>query len=158
AELSLRDEHIEGDVRRSLLHVSDLSPHRVKADVFVTGHAATNAGVAVLRLAISAGRVVLDKTIRVFDARATSAHADVRVPLIYEEALGGAGSDANFAGSPTPRLFDPVNPNRPATFAPLPQSWPVRNRLLAGLDERTLGGTYVDLPPSIDWAFFQCAP
>ena len=64
----------------------------------------------------------------------------------------------NPAGNAAPRLVDPQSPNRPACFAPIPQSWPARNRLLGGLNRRAIDGSHLDLPPAFDWSFYQAAP
>ena len=157
AELHFADQHAGGDVRRSLLASSDVAPHRPKADVLVTGHAVV-AGAGLLRVALSGERVVLDKTISVVDHGPASMQAPARVPISYEEALGGPTREDNPAGTATPRLLDPSNPALVACFAPVPQSWPARNRLLGGLDRRALDGVHLDVPPAIDWSFFQAAP
>ncbi|HEY4118868.1 MAG TPA: DUF2169 domain-containing protein [Byssovorax sp.] len=157
AELHLADRHVGDDVRRGLVASSDLAPHRSKADVVITGHAVV-AGAGLLRVALSGDRVVLDKTISVVDHGPASMQGPARVPIAYEEALGGPSRDDNPAGTTSPRLLDPSNPARVACFAPIPQSWPARNRLLGGLDRRAIDGVRLDVPAAIDWSFFQAAP
>ena len=43
-------------------------------------------------------------------------------------------------------------------MAPLSKSWPVRRRLLGGLDPRALEGPILQIPDGFDWSYFQAAP
>lgn len=43
-------------------------------------------------------------------------------------------------------------------FAPLSRKWPIRTRLLGGLDPGALDRSPVDLPDRFDWTYFQAAP
>lgn len=43
-------------------------------------------------------------------------------------------------------------------FAPLSRTWPIRARLLGGLDPAPIERSPADLPNSFDWSYFQAAP
>ena len=69
-----------------------------------------------------------------------------RMPLIYERAYGGVGSDDNPLGvglgastaGKLPNLSDPNDPTRVACFGPVPRGFPVRKRLLGATDRKQL--------------------
>src|SRR5439155_9737324 len=139
---------------------ADLVPYRPKVDVTMTGHARIGgAPRAQVRLAIFRGDATLvDKFVRVLPL-ASDARADV--PLVYERALGGPGWDDNpigtgvVIGTAMPNLIDPSYARRAVCFAPIPASFPARDRLRRDVD---LGALVAELPPDFDWSYFQEAP
>jgi hypothetical protein len=148
------------DASRSIWAPGDLAPFRLQADVLLTGHARLPRGGGAVRLYVWGDEMLVDKTVQVADEEGDGAP----IPLVYERAFGGAGSAENpvgtglHSGTRLPDLLDPASPRRPSCFAPIPRTWPVRARLLGGVDPRALAAPVAEVPSSIDWSFFQAAP
>jgi Uncharacterized protein conserved in bacteria (DUF2169) len=162
-EILVDDVHHEGDPARSLWAASDLAPYRLVADVVLVGHAHVGGGGAV-RLAVFHDQTIVDKRIAIARDEASGP-----LPLVYERAFGGPGSDENpvgrgLDGAAMPDLIDPASPGRPIGFGPVAASWPARARLAgagAGGPERghvDARGHVVEVPSELEWAYFQAAP
>ena len=148
------------DPARSAWGASDLAPFRLQADVTLVGRAFVPSGRGTVRLAVFGEHLLVDKKLRVV----RQADEALPVPLVYERALGGSGSDDNpagtglDAGSPLPDLTDPADPRRPVGFAPIPRWWPARVRLLGAPRTLEPGARILEVPSDFDWAYFQAAP
>ena len=162
------------DATRSAWAAGDLAPFRLQADVTLVGRAFLPSGRGAVRLAVFGEHLLVDKKLRVV----RQADEALPVPLVYERALGGAGSPDNPAGtglspgSPLPDLTDPADPRRPVGLAPIPRWWPARAQLLGTLDpslvtqrtqrtqraQRTHVPSILEVPADFDWAYFQAAP
>lgn len=151
---------------RSVQFTSDLVPYLAQADVLFTGHAHVRAGAIVqaqlVRLEIFDGtgtQPLLNKALLVQDPKGFD-----RMPLVYERAFGGVGSQDNplgtgiAPGSPEPNVVNPMDPRRVASFAPIGRIWPARKRLLGTTPRSALEGDIVELPGTFDWAYYQAAP
>ncbi|MFT3772227.1 MAG: DUF2169 domain-containing protein [Minicystis sp.] len=171
APLVVDDEHHGGHPAHSLRAAGELAAYLRRVDVLLTGHAHAPPGQAVTaltaRLILGRDREVLvNKSIRVqgdWSEQTGELSALQHMPLIYERALGGPGSDENpagvgLAGGRSPNLVDPRGRPVPACFAPIPRRWPVRARLLGDLDPGALEAKVPALPDTFDWAYFQAAP
>ncbi|WP_437894241.1 DUF2169 domain-containing protein [Sorangium sp. So ce124] len=147
---------------RSVRWSGDLAPYLGRADVVFTGDAHAPRGTEVqslpVRLAVySAGGWVLDKRLLVRDKGPFR-----QIPLVYERAVGGANGWENpFDGEPMDgpaSILDLQDPTRPAGFAPLARTSPVRRRLLGSTPRKALDGPNADIPAGFDWSYFQAAP
>ncbi len=151
---------------RSVQFTSDLVPYLPQADVLFTGHAHARAGGIVqaqlVRLEIFDGagaQPLLNKALLVQDPKGFD-----RMPLVYERAFGGLGSQDNplgtgaMAGSPEPNIVNPMDPKRVASFGPIGRIWPARKRLLGKTPRSALDADIAELPRSFDWTYYQAAP
>ncbi|WP_437324092.1 DUF2169 domain-containing protein [Sorangium sp. So ce381] len=147
---------------RSIRWSGDLAPYLGRADVVFTGDAHAPRGTEVqslpVRLAVySAGGWVLDKRLLVRDKGPFR-----QIPLVYERAVGGANGWENpFDGEPMDgpaSILDLQDPTRPAGFAPLARTSPMRRRLLGSTPRKALEGPNADIPAGFDWSYFQAAP
>lgn len=148
------------------------------AGVVLVGHAYSGGGRAssevVARLVVSRGNALLvDKSVcAVGDVSAGGGRAPfTRMPLSYDKAVGGSRVPENPVGvSYAANLIDPQSPTRPACFAPIDRSWPIRQRLFGegergGLEperrDAAAARRYAappEVPADFDFGFFQCAP
>lgn len=172
-----KDQHYERSPGRSVEVPSDLGPYKPLTDVLLVGHAPAPAGrtlqAASVRLALfsaadggGAGAALLDRTLHVVGDR-TRENPRVprpfsRMPLTWERAAGGAGTDnpvGRAAGEELlPNVVDPARAEHPACFAPLSPYWPgIRRRLPSGL-RRDVDAKEPRLPESFDWQYYQRAP
>jgi hypothetical protein len=151
---------------RSVQFTSDLVPYLAQADVLFTGHAHARAGGVVqaqlVRLEIFDGagaQPLLNKALLVQDPKGFD-----RMPLVYERAFGGLGSQDNplgtgaMAGSPEPNIVNPMDPRRVASFGPIGRIWPARKRLLGKTPRASLDADIAELPRDFDWTYYQAAP
>jgi uncharacterized protein YjbI with pentapeptide repeats len=170
--LTVVDRHIDDDPTGSLAVPSDMAPFLAAADVVLIGSAYPPGGVparlGTARLMIHAGReAVLDKSIYVFgDRRGWDQQPDPfsRVPLDYRRAFGGEAFADNpvgvgvHAGSGVPNLVDAKAPRAPGCFAPISREWPSRCALATADMPARFATRVLELPTTLDWAYFQCAP
>lgn len=156
----------EGEGARSPEKVADIAPFLPRAEIRVTGHAYAPPGIMVpassVRLNVFRDIALVEKTIHVYGDRRTTREGPrpfQRMPLRYELAFGGAGTDnpagVGTASGMSPNLVSPDDPQRPAAFAAMGRAWPQRARLtqqIAGLD-----APVYDLADDFDFAYFQAA-
>lgn len=154
-----RDEHWDGDARRSLREVSDRVPYLPRGEVLLTGHAHSTGGSrGVVRVTVArpGSPPVVDRRVVVRGDDAPRGRALV-VPLTYENAFGGAGHVDNPVGRANPLLVDPLDPNVPASFGPRAASWPGRARLVSAAQRRALQGDPCQLD-DVTPDYFHAAP
>jgi hypothetical protein len=168
-----REVHHANNPMRSVRRTTDLAPFLARADVVVTGHAYAPPGQPttslVARVAVAHWRPLLDKAVEVVgDLGPGGVRAPFeRIPLTYERAYGGIGFQANplgrgvGTGGGAPNLVDPRDGTGVACFAPLAHGWPARRHMLSALPEaarRGLDAPIAEIPPELDWSYFQVAP
>lgn len=172
----------DDDQNRSLHAPSDMALMKPSAEVIVVGHAyakdARPAQSITARLAIGS----IDKMLetcpqRRFDreGRLSVAAPAARMPLHYEAAAGGAGTDNPVGVDPTdfgeggsrrvPGVLPPNLDLRPGEhiatvgFGPIAPHWPPRARLLRPQDEAWLRApTERPMPQGFDARYFLVAP
>jgi len=153
----------------SLRHVSDLAPPTGSCELILAGHACALGEQPVSSMAVrlyfgTDDRPLVDKTLHVYGERSGGAALPqpfTRMPLVYERAVGGPGSDnpvGRRLGDPArpPNIVDPRDPQRVAGFGPIAASWPGRARLAARAP--TLRGALLELPDELPLAYFHAAP
>ncbi|MFO0616577.1 MAG: DUF2169 domain-containing protein [Polyangiaceae bacterium] len=164
------DVHHGNNPTRSVKLTTDLAPNLPRADIVLTGHAcappANPVPALTVRLVVFRDAPLVDKAFRV---RGDASGADVkpfdRIPMVYERAYGGIGWPDNpygrgaVASDPVPpNLFDPRSPQKTVCFAPIPRGFPSRARLLGGIDRKEIEKPVPEIPPELDWTYFQSAP
>jgi uncharacterized protein YjbI with pentapeptide repeats len=142
---------------RSVRYASDLVPRLDRVDVVFTGHAhvpgSPRQRITVQLSVFDGQRRALDKELVVSDPGGFQ-----RMPLVYERAVGGIGSQANPLGVNEPTIVDPLDPKRPGCFGPIGRGWPSRRRLLGSTPRGALDAPIVELPDDFAFAYFQAAP
>lgn len=163
------DDHVDDDLERSLRAASDLAPFLPMGGVVLTGHALAPGGRPVgslaVRLALVADATLVDKTILVLGDRAAEGLEPApftSMPLVYERARGGPLVADNPIGlgpasDRRPNLVHPSEPERPACFGPIPQSWPRRRELAAG-HRASVPGEPLALSSELDFRALHPAP
>jgi len=111
-----------------LYTAGDLAPYLVRTDVMLTGHAHPPAG---------ATRVVARLEVIRHGVPLLDKSVEIAVP---------EGAAAEPCGV------------RVVGMGPLSKEWPIRRKLLGGLNPGALEGPIVDIPESFDWSYFQAAP
>ena len=173
--LAPAEAHHAGNPMRSIRAAGELSPFLKKADVIFVGQAYAPGGVAVprssARLAILRnGWALIDKTLTVIGDR-TAPEIEptpfLRMPVVYERALGGLGSAENPLGTGLDSTKGRILPNfvhpaedrvDPAGFGPISWAWPARRRRLRGYPRKQLEEVIAELPDDFDPEFFQASP
>ncbi len=157
--------HQDDDPARSVRLTTDLTPELARVDVVFTGHAHAPSAAPVKTLPVrlglgdAAGRLLLDKPLEV-----RSEAGFTRMPMVYEKAFGGEGSQENPVGvgerrgTGEPAVCYPGIPGRAAGYAPLGSDWPARRKLLGSVPVAALEASVLELPESFDWTYFQAAP
>jgi hypothetical protein len=132
----IEPDEAEGDPGYGLRAAGDLAPYLGQTDVLLAGHAhaAPGASSVTARFAI-----VRDEETLIEKA------LELAVPPGALLASRGAGTPAT--------LRIPL-----AGMSPLSKHWPVRKRLLQGLDPRLLEAPIAEIPEPFDWNYFQAAP
>ncbi|HEX4403428.1 MAG TPA: DUF2169 domain-containing protein [Polyangia bacterium] len=178
------DQHDGGDPGRSLVAASDLAPFRARAEVLLVGHAYAPGGEPARSVVARLAAAGVDKSIEVHcDRVITDAGALLdgpwftEMPLVYERAAGGPGTDNPVGVAPDARAAEDLGTRLPnlevpgeapltreartiACFGPIAATWPARaakaGRHLASL----LDGSWMtrSLPKEVDAAFFHAAP
>lgn len=156
--VALRDEHWERSPTRSVEEASDLAPPLPRAEVVLRGGAhATGGSRSIVRLVVArAGTASIDRRVVVRGDDARSGEP-LLVPLVYENAIGGAGNALNPVGRAAPLLVDPIDPATPGSFGPIARAWRARASLLGADQRRGLAGptwTLDGVPPE----YFHAAP
>lgn len=177
-----RDEHFDGDPRRSVRASADLVPYKLRADVVLVGSAYAPQRKPVRALVARLLVGDLDKAVEVWGARLWAHDGSMRegsrwtqMPLRYERAALGEwnpvgvdpGGGVDLYGQravpnlqpPGLHLADPSQGVPPIGFGPIAASWPQRRgrlgpRAAAGREEELLAEPLED----VDLAFFQVAP
>ncbi len=175
--LPLDDEIYEGEPETSALrYPGDYGLFKPRADLLLVGDCVPPGGktASVLRVEFAVGR--WKKVLAVIGDRTWSAGMPSnpapfqRVPLRWENSYGGAGYALNpvgkgHEGRVLPNLEDPERllrsrsrPPGPAGFAPLPRTWPQRNRNPGTYDARWRIEDWPWFPKDFDWSHFNAAP
>ena len=170
----ISDIHYKNQPAARVIAASDRVPRKARIDVTVLGHAHAARGASVsempARVILKDGeRVLLDKSVRVVGARMDAASAPiafVRMPIVYERALGGIGTAENPIGcgedqaddEDRPNILDPKDSSRPVGLGPISAAWPVRKKRLGQTPQRDVESPLMSLPDSFDFYYFQSAP
>ncbi|MEM9696394.1 MAG: DUF2169 domain-containing protein [Myxococcota bacterium] len=160
------DLHLKSNPARSLVAPSDLVPYRPRADLMLRGRAyAHGAKRAVVRFMVNRqGRPLLDKKIIVHGPRelrkggkATSAKPFHSILVDWERAAVGVENPYGINPSEgVPNLEQPEG--GAPSFGPVVRYAQARRRLLGNYGDLRLEGPVLELPPSINWEYFQYAP
>jgi hypothetical protein len=164
------DEHVDHNPMSGVLVPRELAPQLHRVDVLLAGHACAPPGAsqAIVRLSLSQKHgSVLDKSLLVVgDLEDGQPQPFERVRLGWEHAYGGIGNADNPLGTgfgsattKAPNILLPDGPRDvPVGFGPIPASFPIRKKLLAGTPQKALKRMIADIPAHFDWSYFQCAP
>lgn len=125
----------QNDPQVGLRTAGDLAPHLGQVDVYLTGHAYWP------------------------PSRGASA-ADLEQPVTARLALTRDGAEIidvalDFEATPDAAAGRGV---RIVGMGPLSRDWPIRSRLLGGVDPRVLRRPIPEIPDAFDWTYFQAAP
>lgn len=163
----------------SLRYESDFGPPKAATDVLLVGSAHAPAGRTCTELDVGLRVGPLTRTARIFGerrwrpgllgARPGAAEPFARMPLVYERACGGAGTDNPVGVAPEaphlPNIEDPLQPLRrrgqrppPLGFGPVAEHWPTRQRLAGTYDDGWMQTRYPLAPLDFDPGFWQIAP
>ncbi len=163
----VRDVYFRDDPRRSLRMCSETAPYLAQAEVLLAGHAYALPQRPVTsltaRLAVLRGTdLIFDKAVIVAGERGSRGELKPfqHAPLLYE--LARFDPELNPVGVPPergePRIFSPRSPTHVAGMGPLSRTWPARARALGGAPPGPLEGLRLDIPPGVDWGYFQASP
>ncbi len=162
----------------------DAAMPKTGSEFIVIGNACAPNGEPVRGLKVSAAIGSLGKTLHVFGerrwagGRATEPMPFSTLPLSWSAAFGGKEHAINPEGvglkpvdtkqgtfHPLPRIEYPKHPSMapgkpipPASFAPVPQLWPQRQRFAGTYDDAWLKQDFPGTPKDIDWRYFCVAP
>jgi hypothetical protein len=166
----------------SLYAASDLAPRKLRADVVLIGSAYAPGGVPVRKVVARLSVGDVDKSIEVWCDRTLRADGSVaegppfaKVPLLYERAAGGPGTDNPvgmarvrdaYGGAALPNLTLPGTrasqdaPIAPVGFGPLGPEWPARRAKLGRSADTFSEDAWHEepLPPDLDMTYFNFAP
>jgi uncharacterized protein YjbI with pentapeptide repeats len=167
--ITAHDRYHDRSPSRSLEAATELAPAKARGEVLLVGHAYAAGGVArptaAVHVAVRGVEARVDKTLHVFGDRRSAAEAPApfqRMPLVWERAAGGSGSDnpvgVGVGEARMPNLVDPRDPSRPACFAPISPYWPSRKRRMAEGARRGLDRPIPELPEGFDLDYFLAAP
>lgn len=155
------DDHHDGDPTKSLRDDTDLVPYLGTGEVLFEGAAyLASGGRAQARLAVLRDdKVLVDKRI-IVRAPPGAPGGIARVPITYENALGGPGHPQNPVGQPHPQLVHATHASEPASLGPIAPIWRARASLLGPSHKRPRAavGRPMDLQPGFPWEFFHAAP
>ena len=157
------------DASGHLVAPAEMAPRLQRVDVVLTGHAfpRKNATVAHVRLAIVGSQTkLLDKWLTVYGDLDDNGEPQPfeHLRLDYENTYGGAGYADNpmgvgFGSALVPRVRYPEGrQDRPASFAPIPATFPSRERLLGNTPPSALASRIAEIPLDFNWRYFQAAP
>jgi hypothetical protein len=151
-----RDLHEDKNPTRSLADASDLAPYLGRGEVLFRGAAYVPRGVPTpARLALLRGAALVDKRVIV---HGSGPGRLARVPVVWEQALGGPGHPRNPVGRADPAIVHPDDPSVPAGLGPIARSWRARAELL-GLDQRkSMQSRTLQLADGFPWEYFHAAP
>lgn len=166
----VEDEHDGGHPMRSLVGARELAPQLYKVDVLMVGHAYPQQGAAQTRARLAmehGGAWVINKMVTVYGDRKDGGPPESfdKVRLGWEKAFGGIGHPENPLGTgfgstttQAPNVIYSDGRDAPASFGPIPQSFPSRKRLLGGISRKQVTEGIAEVPSTFNWAYFQCAP
>ncbi|HRI64168.1 MAG TPA: DUF2169 domain-containing protein [Polyangium sp.] len=169
----ISDAHYKNQPIARVVSSADRVPRKLRVDVTVLGHAHAKRGQSVeemnVRVALMQGdSLAFDKRLRVIGARiaeSTPPIPFVRMPIVYERALGGIGTAENPIGcgeegddDDRPNVLDPQNPSRPIGLGPIGAAWPIRKKRLGQTPVRDVESPLMILPNEFDFGYFQSAP
>jgi hypothetical protein len=169
---------------KSLYAAADMVPRKLRADVVLIGNAYAPGGAPVpklvARLLVGLGEV--DKSIEVWgdrtlraDGSVVDGHPFTKLPLLYERAAGGPGTDNPvgmpperdaYGSVPLPNLALPGArvaldvPIAPAGFGPIAARWPTRLARLGRTPDELNAEAWHEkpLPADLDMMYFNVAP
>jgi uncharacterized protein YjbI with pentapeptide repeats len=144
---------------------SDMVPALDRPEILLLGHAWAPAGgsAVAVRLFVGGEVPLLDKTVHVYGDRAPGGAAPSafsRIPLVWERAVGGAGTDnpvGRRPGSGGANILSPEAPGMPAGFGPIAPTWPARSRC-APHGVPSAAADILELSDDTQLAWFQAAP
>ncbi len=170
----ISDVHHKNQPMARVIAASDRVPRKPRVDVTILGnaHAPRTSSVPemTVRVALKHGdELLFAKNAHVVGARVTKDSAPVpfvRMPIVYERALGGIATAENPIGcgeenaddDDRPNILDPRDPSRPVGFGPISSAWPVRKKKLGDTALRDVESPLMVLPPEFDFSYFQSAP
>lgn len=166
----VEDEHDGGHPMRSLVGARELAPQLYKVDVLMVGHAYPQKGAAQTRVRLAmehSGAWVINKMVTVYGDRSEGGSPEPfdELRLGWEKAFGGIGHPDNPLGTgfgstttTAPNVIYSDGRDAPASFGPIPQSFPSRKRLLAGVSRKQVTEGIAEVPSTFNWAYFQAAP
>ncbi|MBX3181028.1 MAG: DUF2169 domain-containing protein [Polyangiaceae bacterium] len=171
------EAHWDGLTTASLRSGGDLAPLKLRADVWVSGHAHPEPGATTSPLGLSFGALQRSGAVigeRRWDGVGITLPQPMRapVPLRYERAFGGQGYAPNPVGRGfgpgarlLPSLEDPATlirdpSDRPAPWCPAPiaSTWAPRAKLLGSYGDAWLKRHWPYFPEDFDYAYFNAAP
>lgn len=170
----ISDAHYKNQPMARVISAADRVPRKDCVDVTVLGHAHASRGQSVgemtVRVALQQGENRgFDKRLRVVGARMADDAAPVpfvRMPIVYERALGGIGTPENPIGcgeegsedDDRPNVLNLEHPSRPGGFGPIGAAWPIRKKRLGKTSVRDVESPLMVLPSDFDFSYFQSAP
>ncbi len=171
------EEHWDDLITASLRAGGDLAPLKLRADVWVSGHAHPEPGATASPLGLSFGPLERRGAVigdRRWDGVGVTSPEPMRgpVPLRYERAFGGLGYAANPVGrghgpgarllpnleDPSALIRDPSDRPAPWCPAPVASTWAPRAALLGSYDNAWLKRHWPYFPEDFDYAYFNTAP
>lgn len=170
----ISDVHHKNQPMARVTAASDRVPKKPRVDVTILGHAHAKRTASVsemmVRVALKHGdELIFAKNAHVVGARVAKDSAPVpfvRMPIVYERALGGIGTAENPIGcgeedaddDDRPNILHPEDPLRPIGFGPISAAWPVRKKKLGETASRDVESPLMLLPTDFDFSYFQSAP
>jgi uncharacterized protein YjbI with pentapeptide repeats len=170
------DVHHDEDDAKSLKYASDFAPMKPRADLLLVGSAHAPGGVPVRSVNVRFGLGEFSKSIEVlgnrtwessFSSKTSPAELFAALPLVYENAAGGAKDDRN----PVGKAFKTTPPNLtiraragaapnsdPVGFGPLAPGWDPRNKNLGTYNKKWQQTRWPWFPDDFDWGHFNAAP
>jgi len=158
-DVQARDVHREQNPTRSLSDGSDLSPYIGSGEVFFTGSAYVYPGAHTnARVRVTNGATVLVDKRFIVRGPPGAQPAELAVPVIAENALGGPGNRDNPVGRLDPLILHADDPSRPALLGPIARTWRARLDLLRPQDKKGLKGRELKIEDGFAWDYFRAAP
>ena len=166
----------------SLYAASDMAPRKLRPDVVLIGNAYTPGGAPAQKVVARLVVGEVDKSIEVWCDRSLRAGGAVvegerftSLPLLYERAAGGPGTDNPVGLAPEPDAYGSIAlpnltppgtriaagvPIKPTGFGPIAARWPSRLARLGRYADEITPETWHDkpLPPDLDMTYFNVAP
>jgi Uncharacterized protein conserved in bacteria len=180
------DEIDKTNPARPLRYAMDFAPFKPRADLLLVGscHAPQGKPVGGLQVSFRVGRfskslAVIGDRVWTGHSRATEPVPFVSMPLSWDRAFGGSGFEQNPIGKgfkeiarddgskvhplPNVQAFSRLVTDRsqrvePASFGPIPDTWPQRLKKFGKINSRYLKERWPWYPENMDWGFFNAAP